>query len=300
MTDAPKQTGRARTPPPSGASDARLMLRTMVRSVTDAPASALFGLTVILFYVVLGVFAPWIAPYGEAEILGRSYEPWAQQFVLGTDQLGRDVLTRLIYGARNSVGIALLATLLSFVIGASLGLAAAIRRGWFDVVFSRLVDLLMSIPSIIFALMLLTVFGTSVANLILIIAVLDSTRVFRLARAVGLGVTVTDFVEAARLRGEGTRWILLREVLPNVATPLIAEFALRFCFVFLTISALSFLGVGLQPPMADWGSMLRESATLISYGDPTPLLPAAAIALLTVGVNFVADWLLQKSSGVEA
>ncbi|TIM99892.1 MAG: ABC transporter permease, partial [Mesorhizobium sp.] len=160
------------------------------------------------------------------------------------------------------------------------------------------VDVLMSIPSLIFALVLLSIFGSSVTSLILIIALLDSTRVFRLARAVGLNVAVMEYVEAAQLRGEGPRWILTKEILPNVLPPLIAEFGLRFCFVFLTIAALSFLGVGIQPPTADWGSMVRENATLITYGDITPLLPAGAIALLTVSVNFVVDWFLHTTSGL--
>lgn len=159
---------------------------------------------------------------------------------------------------------------------------------------SRIVDVLMAIPSLIFSLLLLTIFGTSIPVLIIIIAVLDSTRVFRLARAVSLNVVVMDYVEAARLRGEGLGWITLREVLPNIMPPLVAEFGLRFCFVFLTIAGLSFLGLGIQPPTADWGSMVRDNATLISYGDITPLLPAGAIALLTVGVNFIVDWFLQK------
>ena len=163
----------------------------------------------------------------------------------------------------------------------------------------------MAIPSLIFALILLSMFGANTFNLIMIIAVLDSTRVFRIARAVSLNVVVMDYVEAARLRGEGLAWILTREILPNIMPPLVAEFGLRFCFVFLTIAALSFLGVGIQPPTADWGSMVRETAGLIQFAEydltaaMTPMLPAAAIALLTVAVNFVVDWFLHKSSGLK-
>jgi peptide/nickel transport system permease protein len=146
--------------------------------------------------------------------------------------------------------------------------------------------------------MLLSIFGPSVKNLVLIIAVLDSTRVFRLSRAVGMNVAVMDFVEAAKLRGERLAWIMRRELLPNIMPPMVAEFGLRFCFVFLTISALSFLGLGIQPPTADWGSMVRENATLINYGDVTPLLPAGAIALLTVAVNCVVDWFIHQTSGL--
>jgi peptide/nickel transport system permease protein len=263
-----------------------------------APLSAWFGMIVILAYALTALLAPWIAPYGESQVFREPYAPWGGDFLLGTDQLGRDMLTRLIYGARNTIGIAFMTTVLSFGIGGSLGLLAAIYRGWMDQLLSRLVDVLMSIPSLIFVLMLLSTFGSSVTNLIIIIAVLDSTRVFRLARAVGLNVAVMEYVEVARLRGESLGWIMRREILPNVMPPLIAEFALRFCFVFLTISALSFLGVGIQPPTADWGSMVRENATLITYGDITPLLPAGAIALLTVAVNFVVDWFLHRASGL--
>jgi peptide/nickel transport system permease protein len=270
----------------------------MWRELRKAPFSAWFGMVVVFAYLFVALFAPLIAPYGEAEVFRQPYAPWGGDHVLGTDQLGRDMLTRLIYGARNTIGIALVTTLLSFLIGGSLGLLAAIYRGWLDQIMSRFVDVLMSIPSLIFSLMLLSMFGSSVVNLILIIAVLDSTRVFRLSRAVGQNVAVMDYVEAARLRGEGMGWVMSREVLPNVMPPLIAEFGLRFCFVFLTISSLSFLGVGIQPPTADWGSMVRENATLISYGDITPLLPAGAIALLTVAVNFVVDWFLHRTSGL--
>jgi peptide/nickel transport system permease protein len=256
-------------------------------------------MAVILVYVVAALFAPAIAPYGETEIVGAEYEVWSEQFPIGTDNLGRDMLSRVIYGARNTVGIAFLTTLLAFLIGSVAGLLAATLRGWVDQLLGRTVDVLMAIPSLIFALLILTIVGTSVINMIVVIAVLDSTRVFRLTRAVSMNVVVMDFVESARLRGEGLWWIMRQEILPNIAAPLVAEFGLRFCFVFLTISALSFLGLGIQPPTADWGSMVRDNATLISYGDITPMIPAAAIALLTVGVNFVVDWFLHKTSGLK-
>ncbi len=268
------------------------------RELKKAPLSAKFGLLVIFSYVFMALFAPLLTPYGESEIVGAEFEEWGEQFILGTDNLGRDMLTRLLFGARNTIGIAFVTTCLAFLIGGVLGILAAALAGWVDQALSRIVDILMAIPALIFSLLLLTIFGTSIPVLIVIIAVLDSTRVFRLARAVSLNVVVMDFVEAARLRGEGIGWITIREVLPNIMPPLVAEFGLRFCFVFLTIAALSFLGLGIQPPLADWGSMVRDNATLITYGDVTPLLPAGAIALLTVGVNFVVDWFLHKTSGL--
>jgi peptide/nickel transport system permease protein len=293
--DLPADVGLA-DPPPKFAR--RTWLQSAWRELLRAPPTAWCGLIVILIYVLAALFAPLITPYPETKIVGGAYEMWGEQFILGTDQLGRDMLSRLIYGARNTIGIAFVTTLLAFLLGGALGILASVLRGWVDQVLGRFIDVLMAIPQLIFALMLLSIVGASVVNLILIIAVLDSTRVFRLSRAVAMNVAVMDYVEAARLQGERLGWIMSREILPNILPPLVAEFGLRFCFVFLTVSALSFLGVGIQPPTADWGSMVRENATLITYGDITPLLPAGAIALLTVAVNFVVDWFLHKTSGL--
>lgn len=288
----------AGTAAPRSGSHRRSRWDRMWSALKKAPISAWFGMIVVLLYILAAIFAPVIAPFGESQVVGAAFEPRGGEFLLGTDQLGRDLLTRLIYGARNTIGIAFITTLLTFAIGGVLGILAAIIRGWFDQAISGLVDVLMAIPQLIFALMLLSIFGPSTVNIIIIIAVLDSTRVFRLTRAVAINVAVMDYVEAAKLRGEGLGWIMGREILPNIMPPLVAEFGLRFCFVFLTISALSFLGLGIQPPTADWGSMVRENATLITFGEITPLLPAAAIALLTVAVNFVVDWFLHKTSGL--
>jgi peptide/nickel transport system permease protein len=268
-------------------------------SLRDMPLTAAFGLMVIAIYVFVALAAPLLAPYPERAVVGAQYLPWSMEHWLGTDRLGRDMASRLIYGARNTVGIAFATTALAFFVGALLGLWAALRGGWLDQVLSRFVDALMAIPSLIFALLLLTIFGTSVLTLILVIAAVDATRVYRIARSVAQGIVVMDYIEAARLRGEGSWYLIRREILPNALAPLVAEFGLRFCFVFLTISSLSFLGLGIQPPMADWGSMVRENATLITFGDVTPLLPAGAIALLTVAVNFVVDWQLYRASGLK-
>lgn len=273
------------------------------------PMTAAFGLTVILLYIIGAIFAPLIAPYGESQIFDAINQlPGADpRFLLGTDQLGRDLFTRLIYGGRNTIGIALVTTLLAFFLGASLGFLAAVIGGWLDQVLSRIVDALMAIPQLIFALLLITIFGQSTLNMILVIAVLDSTRVFRLARAVGVNIVVMDYIEAAKLRGESLAYLIFKEILPNATAPLLAEFGLRFCFVFLLIASLSFLGIGIQPPLADWGTMVRELAPFINYAvapgfelaAALPLMPAGAIALLTVAVNFVVDWMLQRYSGLK-
>ena len=273
-------------------------------TLRKAPFTAWLGMVIIFVYFFVAIFAPFLAPYGESQIFKVPYAPWDNVHVFGTDKLGRDILSRLIYGARNTMGIALLTTLLAFVIGGGLGLLAAILQGWADQLLARFVDILMAIPSLIFALMLLSIFGSTALNLIIIIAILDSTRVFRLSRAVGMNVAVMEYVEAAKLRGEKIGWIMWREILPNILPPLVAEFGLRFCYVFLMIASLSFLGVGIQPPTADWGSMVRETGELIQYAQYditaalTPILPAAAIGILTIGVNFVVDWFLYLTSGL--
>lgn len=270
------------------------------RGFLEAPISAKLGLLTIAAYLFVAIFAPFVAPYSETEILGGAYELWSEKFPLGTDNLGRDMLSRLIFGARNTIGIALAAVVIAFAIGGVMGMLSALLGGWYDSIISRVVDILMAIPSLVFALLILTILGTSITTLVLVIAVLDSTRVYRITRAAAMNIAVMDFVEVARLRGEGLWWVVRKEILPNIMAPLLAEFGLRFCFVFLFIAALSFLGLGIQPPTADWGSMVRDNATLINYDDITPLLPAAAIAILTVAVNFVVDWLLHKSSGLRS
>lgn len=259
------------------------------RELKTAPLTAAFGMFVIFTYAIAGLFAPWIAPFGESEVISSAFAPADAQMLLGADQLGRDMFSRIIYGARNTVGLALVATLAAFFMGALAGLLAATKGGWFDQFMGRFADVIMAIPSLIFALLMLSIFGPQSFVIIVAVAIIYAPHVFRLTRAVAGNVVVVDYIEAARLRGEKTWYLIRKEVLPNSTAPLIAEFGLEFCFVFLLIAGLSFLGLGIQPPTADWGSMVRENATLISFGEMTPLIPAAAIALLTVGVNFVVD-----------
>ncbi|MGB9439648.1 MAG: ABC transporter permease [Desulfobacterales bacterium] len=265
----------------------------------QSPWSARVGLAMVLLNVFAAVFAPYIAPYSETEIVGDVWMPMSSDHLLGTDHLGRDLFTRLLYGARNTIAIAFITTMFSFVVGTILGFFAATLGGWTDLTLSRFIDILMAFPTLIFALIALSVVGTSVASLIIIIALLDSTRVYRLSRAVAMDIAVMEYVEAARLRGEKIWWLMRQEVLPNAMPPLVAEFGLRFCFVFLFIAALSFLGLGIQPPTADWGGMVRENAGAITFGIFIPLWPAGAIAFLTVGVNLIVDWFLHIASGLK-
>ena len=264
----------------------------------DIPLSAWFGLAGLAIALVCALFAPWIAPYGENDIIAGIWEPGSDASWLGTDNLGRDLFSRLIYGARTTLFVALAASILSFALGIVLSFTAAVSGGLIDQLLSRLNDLMMSIPTLIFALVVLAVLPQNLAVLIAVMAVLDSTRVYRLGRAVALDVAVMDFIEAARLRGEGRIWIIFREILPNTLSPLLAEFGLRFAFAILFLSTLSFLGLGIQPPAADWGGMIKDNKDGIIFGISAALVPGGAIAVLAVCVNLVVDWLLKRTSSL--
>jgi peptide/nickel transport system permease protein len=263
------------------------------------PLSALVGLVLTLTIVLSALLAPWLAPYANGEVVGDVWAPMNAQHWLGTDNLGRDLLTRMMYGARVTLIIAGAATALSFTVGVLLGFVAAVMGGWVDQWLSRGVDALMAIPTLIFALVVLSVLPSTVLVLVLVLGILDATRVFRLSRAVAADINVMDYVEAAKLRGEKTRWIVLSEILPNALTPLISELGLRFIFAVLFLSALSFLGLGVQPPDADWGGMVKENKEGIVFGIPAALIPAAAIAVLTISVNLVADWVLNRTADLK-
>ncbi len=270
-----------------------------LKNFRQAPLPSQFGFVMVAAYIFVAVFAPVLAPFGETEIVGDHYEPWSDAFLLGTDAIGRDMLSRMIFGARNTIGIAFIAATLGFLVGGVTGMLAAMLGGWTDQIFSRINDILMAIPGLIFILLVLSFLGTAIPVLVCVIALFEATRVFRVTRAAATNVEVMEFVEVAKLRGENLWWLIRREVLPNITAPLVAEFGIRFTFTFLFIAGLSFLGLGIQPPTADWGSMVRENSVLITFGDFTPLLPAAAIALLTISVNFIIDWFLHKSSGLK-
>ncbi len=260
--------------------------------------SARIGLLVVLFFAFCALFAPWLAPYGESEIVADVWEPIGGIYIFGTDQIGRDILSRLIYGARNTMSLALISTIVSFFAGAVFGFIAATVGGIVDKVLSRLVDVVISIPTLIASLIILSAVGTATPSLVLVIGIIYAMPVFRIARAVAMDIEVMDYVDAARVRGEGMLWIMRKEILPNALTPLAAEFGLRFCFVFLLIASLSFLGMGLQPPLSDWGAMVRGNADGIAWGYYHSLLPAACIASLTIAINLLIDRWVHKASGL--
>jgi peptide/nickel transport system permease protein len=264
------------------------------------PVSAMIGLFMTGLFFFTAVFAGWLAPYGFDEVLSdQVWAPRSSEFLLGTDSIGRDLLSRMIYGCQVTIFVATAATVLSFTVGSVLGFVAAVLGGWTDQGLSRMNDLIMAVPSLILALVILSVLPPSLITLIVVIGLLDATRVFRLARAVAVDIEVMDYVEAARLRGEGWAWIVFREILPNALSPLVAELGLRFIFAVLFISTLSFLGLGVQPPLADWGGIVKENSAGLVYGIPAALVPAIAIAVLAIAVNLVADWVLARTTSLK-
>lgn len=250
---------------------------------------------IVSLAVFMAVFGPLIAPYSEEEMLGAgTYAPMSTAHWLGTDYIGRDIFSRILYGARVTLGLSFLATVLAFTVGSFFGLLAATSSPLVDTVVSRFYDIVLSIPSIMLALVAIAALGTSAAVLVGTIGLIYSANAFRISRALAMDIKVMDFVEAARARGEGRLWIITREILPNAAVPLSSEFGLRLVFSILAISGLSFLGLGVQPPTAGWGVMVRENMTGMMFGSPAALAPAFAIALLTISINLIVDDVLSR------
>jgi len=260
------------------------------------PVSLWIAIAVLAAWIVVALVGPALAPHGEGQVLGNdSFAPPGAFGLLGSDYLGRDLWSRLLFGARRTLGLAAIVAMLAFTIGVGAGFLAAIVGGWLDTTLSRLNDALLAFPSLILALIVIAALGTSVPILVATVALIEATRIYRIARALAMDVLVMDFVDAARARGEGALWIMRSEILPSVTTPLAAEFGVRYVYAILFISALSFLGLGVQPPGADWGVMVRENLQGLLFGSFAPVIPAAAIASVTVAINLMVDWWSQRS-----
>lgn len=272
----------------------------MTLPLSDIDRGAKFGALLILLFLLAVFLGPCFLTYSETDIVGEPFAPASAEFWLGTDNVGRDILARILAGGRMTVTIAFLATTGSFLIGVPLGIAAAVIGGRLDLIMARTVDTLMAFPSLILALIVLSAIGTSIPALLAMMSVLSSTIVFRLTRAVAADVTAMDYVEIARLRGENMRWFLFREVLPNVMPTLLTEFGLRFVYAAILISSLSFLGIGIQPPYADLGGMVKENALAITFGKWAPVLPALALAILAIGINLIVDGILKRNASLDA
>ena len=260
---------------------------------------AKIGLGIVVVFLLAVFLGPLFSPYSEVEIAGNVWESPNPRHWLGTDHVGRDLMIRIFTGGRMTVIVSLVATCGAFLIGCPIGIAAAVIGGWFDLLVTRAVDALMAFPGLILALIVLSAIGTSIPALILMMSVLASTVVFRLTRAVAADVAAMDYIEVARLRGENMRWFLFKEVLPNVAPTLLTEFGLRFVYSAILISSLSFLGLGIQPPYADLGGMVKENAMAITFGRSAPIIPAVALSFLAIGVNLIVDGLLRHRAKLD-
>lgn len=253
------------------------------------------GLCIILFWLVIAVIGQWIAPYPVGKIVGWDYfAPVSREFWMGTDYLGRDIFSRVLMGARYTVGIALAAVALAVAAGVILGMMAAVAGGWFDLLLSRFVDAFNGIPSLLFGLVVVAAVGSSIPVLVLTLAAIYMPGAYRFARALAVNVNAMDFVTVARARGEHTSYLIACEILPNILGPVLADLGLRFVYIVLVLSGLSFLGLGVQPPNADWGALVRENIEGLSLGAPAVIFPSIAIASLTISVNMFIDNLPTK------
>lgn len=274
------------------------MIASSLSRARALPLSGQVGLALVLFWLAVALFGPMLAPYPVGAFVaydvfdGQSAAHW-----LGSDYLGRDVLSRLLSGARYTVGLAAAAAMLASATGTALALTAAVGGAKVDEPLSRFMDMLISIPSKIFSLVLVAAFGSSLPLLLLIAAITYVPGNYRIARALAVNLAQMDYVQVARARGEGRFHIAIAEVLPNMIHPLLADFGLRFVFIVLLLSGLSFLGLGVQPPDADLGSLVRENISGLGEGALAILAPAVAIATLTVGVNLLIDALPGRGKG---
>jgi peptide/nickel transport system permease protein len=254
------------------------------------PIAGMIGIAIVAFWLLMALIGPSIAQHDVGGMAGDDvFAPMSAQHPLGTDYLGRDMLSRILHGAPYTIGVALAAVLLASSGGTVLALFAAALGGWFDAIVSRIVDVKISIPSKLLALIIIAAFGSSIPVLILTAALGYMSGAYRIARALAVNVQAMDYVQAARARGEGLLYITLFEMLPNMFRPVLADFGLRFVFIVLMLSGMSFLGLGVQPPEADWGSLVRENIIGLSEGAPAVIIPAIAIATLTIGVNMAID-----------
>lgn len=255
----------------------------------------LVSAAIILFWAVVALIAPMITPYPIGEIVDWDYfGPPTSQFLMGTDYLGRDVFSRILMGARFTVGISLAAVILACFIGVTMGMIAAVVGGFFDQALSRVIDAFNSIPSKLFGLVVVAAVGSSIPVLILTLTAIYAPGSYRFARALAVNINTMDFVTVARARGESTPYLIREEILPNIIGPVLADFGLRFVFIVLLLSGLSFLGLGVQPPYADWGALVKENILGLPFGAPAVVFPSIAIASLTIAVNMLIDNLPQK------
>jgi peptide/nickel transport system permease protein len=276
---------------PLSAAPSPLPSEAAARRPRKRPAAVLWiSAGIVAISLLLALVGPFVVPHDPtAFVSDAGFDAPSHIAWLGTDYMGRDLFSRLIDGTRVTLLMAFAATLLAHLVGDTLGLLAAVRGGIVDVVLSRIVDVMLSLPKLIVGLVVVAALGSSVTNLVVLSGIVYSASVFRISRAFGRDLCEQDFVRVARARGEGTWWILRGEILPHVIRPLAADFAIRMSFAILFMSSLSFLGLGVQPPNADWGGLVRENLDGLSAGSLAPIFPAAAIAIVAIALNLLVD-----------
>lgn len=247
------------------------------------------GVVLLLAGMAVAILGPYVAPYSPTALVGIPLDPPSPKHWLGADQLGRDVLSRVLHGGRSVLILAALAVLVTFVVGGPLGMLAGYRGGWLDAALSRVADVMMSIPPLILVLIFVFVVGSSNLSIVLLTGLVTAPRVYRIVRGATQAVAEQDFVQAARARGEGSAAIISRELLPNVTGPLLTEAAIRLNFSIMFIATLNFLGLGVQPPSSDWGLMVSEGRVYLGQAPLISVTPALAIAVLTIGINLASD-----------
>jgi peptide/nickel transport system permease protein len=261
--------------------------------------TGMVGVIVLAIVVGIALFGPFLAPHPLDQPVGLPYERPSADAWLGTDFLGRDVLSRVLWGGRSVLALAGLATLLAYAGGLLIGLLAGYTRSLLDPVLMRSVDVLISFPALVFLLVLVTGLGSSKGVLVLGVAIIQMPSIARIVRSATLAQSVRGFVEAAVARGEGTFAILRRELLPNIVSPIAADVGIRFTLAIILVASVNFLGLGLRPPSADWALMISENRSGLTLNPYAVLAPAVMIALLTIAVNMVGD-AVARTQGISA
>jgi peptide/nickel transport system permease protein len=272
-------------------------LQTVVASVRFKRTWIGLGITTAV--VAVALLGPALAPYSPTEFVAPPYEPPSNAAWLGTDYLGRDVLSRFLWGGRSVLGLSILATVFGLGLGILVGLISAYTRNWIDDVLMRAMDVLLAFPQIVFVLLLVSSVGPQLWLIVLTVGLSHAPRVARVTRGAALEVVERDFVKSAEALGE-TRWnILVGELLPNISSPLLVEFGLRLTYSIGLVAAVSFLGFGLQPPAADWGLMINENRVGLTIQPWPVVLPVVAVGLLTVGTNLITDGIARAAIGID-
>jgi peptide/nickel transport system permease protein len=257
------------------------------------------GIAILLAVLALAIFGPLIAPYTPTEFVGPPFSGPSSTAWMGTDYIGHDVLTRVLYGGRTVITLALAATVLGLVVGVSLGLMAGYARRWSDETIMRILDVVLAFPSIVLALLFVSVFGPRLWLIVLMVGISHAPRIARVTRASAMEVVQRDFVRAAEALGVSRVRILAAEILPNITSPLLVEFGLRLTYSIGLIAALSFLGFGLQPPAADWGLMINENRIGITVQPYAVFVPVLLIGILTIATNMIADGVARALVGID-